>query len=212
MPFLSKHFKDIHQLMNPKSQNLCLHHTLRAKSVFLLLQPLQSILHWKGRESVKRWLQTRRQTKRLQFPPWNSRGRQQYALLPPPLLPGNVSSCRSPSSGCWGWYCSRSALCSGANSSAHSQLPHQPLSRLRPGGSATQGEAPPPQNNGDAPVPRPRPYINLPTSSRSIKLGAKDSQSGCCPPHAQPKMHQVRMNSTPGPGIREKMKKWINNI
>ena len=71
---------------------------------------------------------------------------------------------------------------------------------------------PPPQNNGDAPVPRPRPYINLPTSSRSIKLGAKDSQSGCCPPHAQPKMHQVGMNSTPGPGIREKMKKWINNI
>lgn len=44
-----------------------------------------------------------------------------------PLLPtGNVSSCRSPSSGCWGWYCSsRSYVCSGGNSSAHSQLPHQ---------------------------------------------------------------------------------------
>ena len=71
MAFLSKHVKDIHQLMNLKSQGLCftshttnswtlrvkvcvLHHTLRAKSVFLLLQPLQSILHWKGRESVKK--------------------------------------------------------------------------------------------------------------------------------------------------------------
>lgn len=57
-----------------------------------------------------------------------------------------------------------------------------------PGAAATQGKAPPTQNNGDRQVPWLNPY-NLTTSSKSNKLGAKDSQWGCFPPHFLPKMH-----------------------
>ena len=33
---------------------------------------------------------------------------------------------------------------------------------------------------------------------------------GCCPPYAQPKMHQVGMNSTPGPGSGCGSTEWIS--
>lgn len=73
-----------------------------------------------------------------------------------------------------------------------------------PGAAATQGKAPPPQNNGDSQVPWLNPY-NLTTSSKINKLGAKDSQWGCFP-HFLPKMHQIGLKAIPGPGVRGKMK------
>lgn len=73
-----------------------------------------------------------------------------------------------------------------------------------PGAAATQGKAPPPQNNGDSQLPRLNPY-NLTTSSKINKLGAKDSQWGCFP-HFLPKMHQIGLKAIPGPGVRGKMK------
>ncbi|XP_040303865.1 basic proline-rich protein-like [Herpailurus yagouaroundi] len=72
-----------------------------------------------------------------------------------------------------------------------------------PGAAATQGKAPPPQNNGERQVPWLNPY-NPTTSSKSNKLEAKDSQWGCFP-HFLPKMHQLGLKAIPGPGVEGKM-------
>lgn len=82
----------------------------------------------------------------------------------------------------------------------------QPLPRLRPGGSCHPRESSSPSKQRGQTSLMAEPYKQPDNVSTNNKLGAKDSQWRCFPPHFLSKMYQTGLKAIPDPGVRRKMR------
>lgn len=86
-PFLSEDTEEIDPLVSPESQDVRLQSDTNKKlnGSLLFFQSLPSIIHCEGRKKMLKMVaRIAFKRKQLQFPLWNSRGHQKYALLPAP--------------------------------------------------------------------------------------------------------------------------------